>query len=287
MEESNYLLATHHYHNRRGMLNSISKIYFHELDAREHIFNRLQLNFALYASVLAVIAYMTRMVDYNSQEAIVTLFYVCVFFSIIFLARSAYLTYSSLTGMQYRLLPDPNELYKYRINVRDHAKAISEYNEKYDTNEIIPDVEEVCKDFLAKMMTSCTSYNAGVNELRKLGIRRSLLFLVLSAVPLLLSSVLFIGFDLDASSPRKDFQVHNSELSSQFSTLSDNLLKQIESKKADPKYIYSEVKIMCEDKMKKIPPPPPPPKEPIWQVGTESYSPPTKTNKGNGSKPKE
>ncbi|HAS6172571.1 TPA: hypothetical protein I7149_21515 [Vibrio vulnificus] len=270
------------------MLDSISKVYFHELDAREHIFNRLQLNFALYASVLAVIAYMTRMVDYNSQEAIVTLFYVCIFFSLIFLAKSAYLTYNSLTGMQYRLLPDPNELYEYRINVRDHAKAISDYNEKYGTSEVIPDVEQVCKDFLVKMMTRCTSYNAGVNELRKLGIRRSLLFLVLSAIPLLLSSVLFIGFDLDASSPRKDFQVHNSELSSQFSTLSANLLKQIESEKTDPKYIYSEVKIMCEDKNKETPPPPPPPPiEPTWQLATESYSPPTKTSKDSDSKPKE
>ncbi|MBL0533473.1 hypothetical protein JD541_10835 [Aeromonas dhakensis] len=271
------------------MLDSISKVYFHELDAREHIFNRLQLNFALYASVLAMIAYMTRMVDYNSQEAIVTLFYVCVFFSIMFLAKSAYLTYHSLTGMQYRLLPDPNELYKYRVNVRDHAKAISDYNKKYGTNEVVPDVEQVCKDFLAKMMTSCTSYNAGVNELRKLGIRRSLLFLVLSAVPLLLSSVLFIGFDLDASSPRKKLQVHNSELSSQFSTLSANLLKHIESEKIPPKYIYSEVKVMCEDKKKETPPPPPPPPpiEPTWQVATESYSPPTKTNKDSGSKPKE
>ncbi|ELU8560054.1 hypothetical protein SD469_003604 [Vibrio cholerae] len=263
------------------MLDSISKVYFHELDAREHIFNRLQLNIALYASVFAVIAYMTRMIDYSGSESIITLFFVGILFSLYFLVRSAYLTYNSLTGMEYRLLPDPQELYQYRKDVRNHAKQLIAYNLKYGCKEAVPDVDEVCEDFLIKMMTKCSSFNANVNESRKLGIRRSLLFLVASSVPLLLSSILFIGFDLDASSPRKDLLIRDNELSSQLSELSETLLVTHSSTTLQPNYIYPEVTIMCQNKDKgETPPPAPPapPAEPVWKIATESYSPQRKPN---------
>ncbi|EID0699420.1 hypothetical protein LA277_004619 [Vibrio parahaemolyticus] len=269
------------------MLDSISKVYFYELDAREHIFNRLQLNFALYASVLAVIAYMTRMIDYGGSESIITLFFVGILFSLCFLVRSAYFTYNSLTGMQYRLLPDPQELYKYRKEVSKHAKQLAEYNLKYGCNVPVPDVDEVCEDFLVKMMTKCSSFNANVNESRKLGIRRSLLFLVASSAPLVLSSVLFIGFDLDASSPRKDLLIRNSELSSQLSELSEKLLVKQSANSSESNYIYPKVIIMCKSEKKETPPPPPPPVEPTWQVANESYSPPKKSDTSQDPKPKE
>ncbi|HHF0512955.1 hypothetical protein [Vibrio alginolyticus] len=269
------------------MLDSISKVYFYELDAREHIFNRLQLNFALYASVLAVIAYMTRMIDYEGSILIISLFYIGIVFSLYFLVRSANLTYKSLTGMQYRLLPDPQELYKYKKEVSIHAKKIVDYNLKYGCNEPVPDVEEVCDDFLIKMMTKCSSFNANVNESRKLGVRRSLLFLVVSSLPLVLSSALFIGFDLDASSPRKDLLIRNSELSSQLTVLSEKLLATHSTNKPQSSYLYPQVTIMCKNEKKEVPPPPPPPTEPKWQVANESYSPPKKSDVPQRSESKE
>lgn len=279
----------------KHMLDSISKVYFHELDAKEHIFNRLQLNFALYASILAVIAYMTRMIDYAGSESIITLFFVGIFFSLIFLFRSAYLTYKSLTGMQYRLLPDSQELYKYRKEVTNHSKQLVEYNKKYGCSVAVPDIEEVCEDFLIKMMAKCSSFNSTVNDSRKLGIRRSLLFLVTSSIPLVFSSVLFIGFDLDASSPRKDLLIRNSELSSQLTKLSEKLLVSHSANSSESNYkcpetiimSENEKKIMSENEKKEPPPPPPPPAEPAWTVANESYSPPRKSDKPQGSDPKD
>lgn len=45
---------------------TFSELYFHELDTRDRIFARLQLNYAIYASAIAMLAYMARMVDYST-----------------------------------------------------------------------------------------------------------------------------------------------------------------------------------------------------------------------------
>ncbi|SHE67173.1 hypothetical protein [Vibrio gazogenes] len=264
------------------MIEPTSKIYFYELDTRESIFTRLQLNIAFYASFLTVISYMVRMIDYNSNFIELVVFYVFIFLSFCLLIKSAYLTYKSLTGISYRVLSDANDIYQYKKDVDKYVKEMELYNNTYGTNLKVPSAEKMVEDFLIELMTKCSSFNYKVNENRRLGIRRSLIFLVLASLPLIVSSSIFIGFDLDASSPRKELLIYNKELSSQVEKLDGKLSFYNDSKIHD--LIKKEVINMCkDDKENKTPPPPPPPPEPIkptWQVANESYtSPKPRTSK--------
>ena len=204
---------------------TIKNVYFAELDSREHIFARLQLNFAFFASFFAVIAYMSRMIDFQANTQILALFFLGVLWSIIFLFISIVMTTRSLTGFQYRVLPSGEKLLMHRDDLASYALEIENYNKKYECSEPVPDVEDELDKFTINMLAKCSTFNAKINEGRKIGIRQSLLYLMLSALPLLFSSVVFVGYDLDSSSPRKVFQIEDKNLTLKLDEINKLTLK--------------------------------------------------------------
>ena len=109
----------------------LSEIYFYELETRDKIFNRLQLNFAIYTTVIAMLAYMARMIDYNSNCTILTLFYVGLVFGISLISISIY--YScislSLSDLKYMLFPRATDIIDYRSKLDIRWKEIEKYND--------------------------------------------------------------------------------------------------------------------------------------------------------------
>lgn len=172
------------------------QIYFHELDDRERIFTRLQLNFGLYATAIAAAAYMSRMMDYSASQVGITLFYVSLGVFTILLAASIYFTATALSGVTYTTFPSATASVTYRNSVQlIHSDTSGAVKPNIASNEVAL--------YISDSIARCTDLNRRVNDFRKAANRRALMLLLYASAPLLVSAVLFIAFDLDASSPRK------------------------------------------------------------------------------------
>ena len=184
------------------------------------------MNFAFYASYLAVAAYMARMIDFTSSIQVLALFYLGILWGIILLVVSIIFTYRALTGFDYRVLSSADEILDYQKKLDEYANEIKLYNETYNCTEPIPCNDTKLEQFTVKMLAKCSTFNAKINEARKIGIRKSLWYLMLASLPLVFSSVLFVGFDLDSSSPRKVFQIEDKSLTSKLEELSKATLNE-------------------------------------------------------------
>lgn len=183
----------------------LRQIYFHELDERERIFSRLQLNFGLYATAIASATYMCRMMDYGANAAGITLFFVFLVAFAVFLTKSIYYTGYALTGFQYVLFPNAVQSVAYRADV------FRIQDEDRREGRLLPQSGEV-EAYVSETLAHCADSNRRINEVRKTANRTALLWLFGASLPLLASAICFVGFDLDASSPRKNHLVEDSKL---------------------------------------------------------------------------
>jgi hypothetical protein len=183
--------------------DSVSERYFHELEDRERIAARAQFNYAVYASFITVTAYMLRMVDFESPLLALIIFYEAIFASIIPLAISIRLTWSVLTGYKYFTVPKMEAIIDYKNELIKRAKDIEEQNKLNNTHIPLNDPEADLDSFTIEIMSECIDQNYKVNELRRDFYRKSLTYFLYASIPLVVSSVIFVGSDLDVSSPRK------------------------------------------------------------------------------------
>ncbi len=263
----------------KKIFDSIKQIYFHEIEMRDKIFARLQFNFAIYASFLAVIAYMLRMLDYQSNCSVMTLFFVGMFTGVILLLKSIYFTYISLTGLEYRLIPPPNIILNYKKELELNVIEVKKYNEKYSLNEPLVDVEKSSSEFITEMFAKCSTFNLAVNETRRIGIKKSLWYLMLASLPIIFSSILFVSFDLDVSSPRKELLIKDENLANKIELFNNNLVtlqqKYLSYQKKIIGYNAMTKEVDNQNKEVKAPPPPPaPPIKPEWIISNESFEEP-------------
>ena len=172
--------------------------------AKDQITNKNQGSVAFYVTFCAIVAYMVRMVDYDSNIVAITLFYSALLFWFLFIGFAAFYTGKSISGHTYRGMPDATEWIKFKGLVQSDADAIKHYNATYNQNEPYINVEETVADEISDLMARCVDFNSDVNLIRQTGYTKSIGLLIKSIFPLLFSSALFVGFDMDASSPRKE-----------------------------------------------------------------------------------
>ena len=257
----------------KNPLDHLFEIYFFNLEERDKIFTRLQLNFAIYGVFIGGIAYVLRVIDITLNPYAVTLFFVGILASIILLTISIFWTCKSLTGMDYKLIPKAKKTLDYHEGWAGYEEKINEYNSEHNTNEKAPNPDKKTTEMLLRACCECSDYNLGVNEYRRKGIRKSLYYLLISVIPFLTSALIFIIFDLDSSSPRKTLQVNDESVATQLSQINE-----FYSDKPTGDFVTNKMeKVEMSDKEKKPspPPPPPPPKpaDPSLYISTESFNP--------------
>ena len=240
-------------------------IYFHEQDVREKIITRVQINLGIYITFFAMFAYMVRMMDYDSNMSTIVFFYICslCFLALIFVSIKH--SKSAFVGMEYRNFPRATEVLEYKKKLINHANDIEEYNKSYDKSEIVPDPDYHTEQFTFKWLTKCIDHNAHINESRRISIKRSIKWLVLSVIPLSMLSTVFVIADLDVSSPRKHTLIKDDGVSQQIEIFSKQISSQYNQ------LLIQQIEATMSDEKNEAPPPPPPsmPVEPTWQISTE------------------
>ena len=206
-------------------------LYFHELDVREKLVNRIQLTFAFHVTIVTVIAYMLRTVDFNSQFELLLYFYLSISVAFLLLTRSFYEAVRSFWGNEYKALPTANEIESYRISILKHEEEVAEYRKEYPDSDEIDEFsgEEKLNDYLYNIYADCASHNTKTNDNRSKRIHTAIKYILLVSAPLLISISCFILGDMDASSPRKKTQAEVLRLESKIDDLTNALLLHVNS----------------------------------------------------------
>jgi len=179
-------------------------LYYHELDVREKITNRLQITFAFHATALTVLAYMARMIDYASLNYLLGIFYFSLFVSLGLLAKSILETVYAFWGNTYKGLATADEIENYRKKCLDHKDKLDDFNKKNPEQEVAEySAKTKLNDYLYLEFSKCASHNCEVNDVRSKRIHKATKYLLYFCIPFLIASVCFTVFDMDASSPRK------------------------------------------------------------------------------------
>lgn len=245
--------------NKEDLLKLYERRYFYELEAKESLNGRIQGTFFLLTALITVITYMVRMLDYQSHKWSIVAFYLCVGTSLVLLIRSGWLFYSAMWGNTYQALPLPDKTHEHRNNMISYKQQVEVYNKTYPENEQpLVDVDNEMAEFLYEKYQECATHNAAINMKRGDESLQAIKWLFSSALPLLCASALFVGLDMDVSSPRK-------AILSQ-----DNYMERIEE--VVLKLPNNEVNIIMSENNPPAPPAPPVKPEPV--PFTDSPNPP-------------
>jgi len=235
--------------NKQNLYELYEKTYFHEMEVREKLVGRVQINFALIATGFAIISYMIRMLDFEQSHPVIGIFLLSVFISLalsIFCIRHLV---RAFWGNEYEGMPVALEIDNYRNELLVHAKNIIDYNSLYP-EEAQPevDVDKEVASFVYNKFRDCSSHNTKVNDQRSEHVHKSFGWLLYSSVPFFIASSLFVIGNLDVSSPRKETLIINASLNEQLTTIAASL-----------EQLNRPTGVLMSNK---TPPPPPPPAQP-------------------------
>ena len=201
------------------------ELYFHELAVREKLTNRIQLTFAFHATLLTVLSYIVRMVDYNSPQSLLIFFYTLLGVCLCFVAKSIYEIINAFWGNTYKALSSPQNIENYREELIEHASEIENYKKQHPNVNIESiDINKELDSFLYKDFSESASHNSSVNDKRSAHIHDGVTHLLKALIPFLIASSCFILFDMDSSSPRKQFLIEYQGVTKSIDDFSKNIL---------------------------------------------------------------
>lgn len=193
------------------------KMYLHESEVKEKITIRVQIIFTLIIAVVAVSSYILRMLDFSEYLHVA---YVIIILLLVFLGLlgvACFYAVRAFWGNLFALVPSAQK-------VDDYCKQMEIYSAEVkaaDLEEI--NVRSEVEEFLCDSYRESAANNYEVNKLRAGRVHLSFRFLLFSLAPLLCAGSLFIGFDMDASSPRKNYQIIDKYVGDQLGALEKRL----------------------------------------------------------------
>lgn len=159
--------------DKKELLELYEKLYFHEIEVREKLNERLQAPLTLIIAFVGVIAYLLQNYEHKEFTTTSLIFLgvvgatsVCVAVSIYFFIRSWY-------NNLYSFLPSANETEKYR-------KVLLNQYATYPNGEEL--ANGYFKDFLSNYYVSCSTINAVSNDYRSAYVHKTNARLILTAL---------------------------------------------------------------------------------------------------------
>ncbi|WP_104035109.1 hypothetical protein [Vibrio jasicida] len=235
--------------NKQSLYELYEKTYFHEMEVREKLVGRVQINFALIATGFAVLSYMIRMLDFEQNHPVIGIFILSVLTCLALAIFCVRHLVKAFWGNEYEGMPVASEIDNYRIELLEHAESIRTYNTQYpEAAQPEVDVDQQVSDFVYNKFRDCSSHNTKVNDIRSEHVHKSFGWLLYSSIPFIIASSLFVVGNLDVSSPRKETPIINQTLNQQLTAIAISLEQLNQSQGVTMS--------------NKTPPPPPPPAKP-------------------------
>jgi hypothetical protein len=175
------------------------KLYFHEVEAREKISSRLQIPLAIILAIISVFAHIIKGITLKCPGGWHVFFWLLFLLSLIlFLLCISYFC-RSFYGHSYQFLPSAKETENYR------QQLIETYKEYEDADKL---TNKYFEEYVFKYYNECSSANTKVNDLRSELLHKCNTFLIICALPLVGSFLLFTLAGIDKNSVEKEYKIH-------------------------------------------------------------------------------
>jgi len=174
--------------NAQKLFELYQQMYFYELEAREKITSRLQLPLAILLAALSFFGLMIQGLDVATlaRENVTFLTLLVVSFSAVAVAAGFFVR--ALWGHTYDFIPTPDVTEGYK------EELISTYKEFDDCDDL---VAKYLKEYIYRYYSECASKNTHVNDTRSEALHKCNSCLVLAAIPLLATYLLFNLYNID------------------------------------------------------------------------------------------
>jgi hypothetical protein len=202
------------------------KMYAYEEEIKNSISIKTQLIFTAIFALLSITAYLARFLDFSERPAIACVIASLIFVVVAVTSISVYFNCRAFSGSEFNRMPYALEVKKYHEDQVLYNNQLDKYNFQVDYAEQIAPVDPVreTESYLSETYAHCATHNALVNEKRSRWVFKSIVAFLVACIPLMLASFLFIGFDMDTSSPRKNFSIRDSYVGDAISSLKNQLL---------------------------------------------------------------
>lgn len=179
------------------LFNLYEKLYFHELETREKILNRLQIPLAIIVSFVSFYGYIAKGIEFSVGFWNIAI-YIVLCGSISLFAFTLFNFIRAFFNHTYELIPTAIETEKYRLELIDHYQG-------YPKSDKL--VEKAFDDYLYKYYAECATVNTKINDTRASFIHNCNKYLV-SNLPFLFIIFLIFSFcGIDKNSKDKEYKV--------------------------------------------------------------------------------
>ncbi|MCS3418670.1 MULTISPECIES: hypothetical protein [unclassified Pseudomonas] len=203
------------------------KMYIYEEEIKNNISIKTQLIFTAIFILVSTAVYLARFLDFSSKPEIAYIISALVFFVAAISVISIYFNFKAFSGSEFNRMPYAEKVKEYYDEQIHYNIEVDKYNSQVEQGEILPliDPKKETEDFICKTYVSCATHNAVANEQRSRWVFKSLLAFLIACIPLAIASLLFVIFDMDTSSPRKNLAIKDSFVGGEIASLKNQLAR--------------------------------------------------------------
>lgn len=183
--------------NQKDLFNLYEKLYFHELETREKILNRLQIPLAIIVSFVSFYGYIAKGIELSDGVWNISI-YILLMVSLILFALSLYNFIRAFFNHTYELIPTAVETEGYRNQLIKHYQG-------YPTSGLM--AEDAFDNYLYEYYAECATANTKINDKRSSFIHNCNKWLVSNLPVLFLAFLIFSFCGVDKNSKEKEYAV--------------------------------------------------------------------------------
>ncbi|HDS1724479.1 hypothetical protein NPS53_24345 [Pseudomonas putida] len=191
----------------KDQLALFEKMHHHELDIKEKLTTRAQIIFTLILAVMATSSYIVRMLDFSEHPNIAWAIVSLIIAYLFFIGISCFFAIRVFWGNKFGISPSAGEIGTYCKDLNDYNISVRAWTASGGEGQNEVNLAQEMDTFLSDAYKEAATHNFEVNKSRAGWAHLSFRFLLLSFAPLVVSGGLFVSFDMDTSSPRKNYQV--------------------------------------------------------------------------------
>jgi len=190
--------------NNEKLFELYEKLYFHEVESRESITNRLQMPLALLLSIVSIYAFMLQSLVLTAKNCWAVVFLFLALCSIALFIKSLWHFIKAYYGSEYELLPSAKETENYRQVL---LKQYADYDgtDGYESCEVL--TSRYFDEYLFQRYIRASSSNGAVNDLRSYHIHTCNSHIVLNIIPLLMMFIVFSYSGINKNDYEKEYSV--------------------------------------------------------------------------------
>ncbi|WP_248743187.1 MULTISPECIES: hypothetical protein [unclassified Pseudomonas] len=217
--------------NIHNIHTTYEKMYAYEEEIKNSISIKTQIIFTAIFALASATIYLARFLDFtfNPKIAYVISFFIAT--TLVISAISTYFNCKAFSGSEFNRMPYAEKIKEYYESQIEYNDELAKYNVQVAQHEQIPLINPAKEtaSFISNTYISCSTHNALVNEERSRWVFKALSTFLMACIPLAIGSLLFVLFDMDTSSPRKNFAIKDTYVGDQIAALKTQLLNDSKS----------------------------------------------------------